>query len=1208
MKMRRIFSAFLAVVMLLSVMPALVTGASAAEDTTGGLFLDKTATLTNDGTYTIDLEAYATGTPVVSQVKEGIPLDIVMVVDHSGSMQTQGYLESLKAAVAKFVHEISENGKSFNVNHRIAITTFANKGKGTQTGTQEDSDFSYVGTKDPNWGNTGLFKNDGTFENYGSPIYKKVTSQNSITTSGNTDRNSKYYIQIETADGKGEWVQIQYLSNAWRYFSDGSDYGTSIGNTSTLWSKYEVYEYTGSDYNLDNEDYKNAWIDVRSGDGVNPVITNAISSFAANGPTYPAAAMDMAMKALENLPMSGEERNKLVVVFTDGQPGFSSFEEAEANAALESASVIKNAGIEIYTIGLYKTASTNNTNFMNYLSSNYGPVTNMDGEGGYGYTEISGTATAANTSGNSRTNYYVLDEGVYRQVYTTRGGSTGNRNYTWWYYDENNQQVTIQAANNSRNYSGTRTLYEWGAVQEADKYYHTTADMNQLSGIFQTITVDSTTTDTTIALGVDAIVRDVMATGFELTENTVITVKTQPGRYTGDLDAFQITEDQISWGAASTVATMNYPENDTITQNGYTITVTESDVAAHGSTVDVTGFNFHEKYICNGHDGYRLLVTITGVKADASLATGTKVFTNHGSSGVYEPAHSDVDQDGVPGEAQGSFENPTTYFNPVTYVMDYAKPMTTNAGDMKLNQIVNADNDGYNYFAQPNMKLTANYGQVTVSASAFGYTPVTMKWNGYDTFYLFGTTADAEIKAADANANGNVWSKVTVIPANNVYYEDTFVQGENSVEVGIEFGDGWTLENTTAPGSNVENPESGENTEDDDQGGVHGWEDSLADDTGYSDGTAHVAGSGATATFTFTGTGVDIYSRTNMNAGLIMANIYSGEEASGLPLRTLLIDNFSHSGDYYMIPTLAIHQQIKRVNGQTQFDKNGVMILEPMPHGTYTVKLTVIATTDDADFDGEKETRSTYYLDGIRVYNPLGNVDQVVKEAYGDGELNAAFAEVRDILLDAGNFTGESTAVDGVVFIDQIVNMDSEGNVTEGPVPGSTADIGIYEVIGPENEVYLAEEQSIAFAPGNGGAYYVGLKSPTGEPVKVVFSGNTGSMEMITISHTTDLFYEVGCGGEIVTIMNDGGALLSITKIKVTQPVNATEELQMFRAVSREEVLAAAEKVYTSVNKAPDFDIEIENPEEEPVTLPNLGEMLRGLVIRIIDDLWDWFH
>ena len=65
----------------------------------------------------------------------------------------------------------------------------------------------------------------------------------------------------------------------------------------------------------------------------------------------------------------------------------------------------------------------------------------------------------------------------------------------------------------------------------------------------------------------------------------------------------------------------------------------------------------------------------------------------------------------------------------------------------------------------------------------------------------------------------------------------------------------------------------------------------------------------ATATFTFTGTGVDVYSRTNLETGLIMASIYRGEVAEGLPLRTLVIDNFAYSGDYYMIPTLSTIRQ-----------------------------------------------------------------------------------------------------------------------------------------------------------------------------------------------------------------------------------------------------------------------------------------------------------
>ena len=1219
MKMRRLISAVLAVVMLLSVMPVFAAKVSAAEgEAPGGLFLDKTATLTNDGTYTIDLEAYATGTPVVSTVKEGIPLDIVLVVDHSGSMQTQNYLGSLKTAVANFVKSVADNGEAFNVNHRIAITTFANKGNGTQSGTQEDSDFSYVGKKDPNWGNTGLFKNDGTFENYGSPIYTKVTSRDAISTSAGNGKASKYYVEIETEDGNGEWVQIQYSSNRWYYFSDGSDYGTEIGSTTSLWNNYEVYEYTGSNLNLDNEDYTNAWMNVNDGTGVNPIITNAINSFAANGPTYPAAAMEMAMKALENLPMSGEERNKLVVVFTDGQPGYSSFEADEANRALEAASVIKNAGIDIYTIGLYSTASSNNTNFMNYLSSNYGPVVNMDGELTPVYTEA---ATVSSPSFGSydttaTTNYYFREGNAYYQVSVSREYNWSSRrweNYQWYYTDAEGNQQTICTTQNYDNDPKLYTKTAGKGEKLADKYYHTTADMTQLNEIFQTITVDSTTTDTTVALGADAILKDVMASGFKLTDRSVITVKTQPGTYSGNLDAFEITEDKITWDwdedAVKTVATLNYSkDNTTITQNGYTITVTESDVDTHGCSVDVTGFNYHEKYICNGHPGYRLMVTITGIEADATVKTGSEVYTNHGASGVYEPANSDSDNDGVPGEAQGSFEGPTTYFNAATYVMDYAKTMTVSASDIKLAQLLSADADGYHYFETTKTDLDEGYGKVSVAGDAFTYAPETMKWDGYDTFFFFGSTNDETIKAADANSNGNVWSKISVIPANNVYYEDTFVTNESTGTVGIEFSDGWTV---SSVGSNVENPEVGESTNEDAQGGVHGWEDSLADDTGYSDGTAAVGTTGATATFTFTGTGVDIYSRTNMQTGLIMAAIYEGGEATGLALRTLVVDNFAHSGDYYMIPTLSIHEKVLRADGKTQYDENGNMLFEDLVYGTYTVKLTVFAATGDVDFDGVEETRSTYYLDGIRVYNPLGSVlDPVVKEAYGDDELNASFEEVRDILLDANSFSNTDPSA-GAVFIDQIVTKNEEGEFEEGAVPGSTTDIGVYEAIGPENEVYLDQNQMIAFAPGEGEKYYVGLKSPTGKPVTVMITAGE-NVETFTVDHTTDLFYEIAAAeGDIVTIMNTSEDILSITKIKATNPNPEMLTFAMFRSVRREEVLEAADAAYAAANapEEPELpDVEIENPEtQEPENKPGYGGLL-DLVVSIIGSLWDWFH
>lgn len=51
-----------------------------------GMVINKTASDNGDGTYTITLEAYATGAKLVTEVTKDIPADIVLVLDQSGSM------------------------------------------------------------------------------------------------------------------------------------------------------------------------------------------------------------------------------------------------------------------------------------------------------------------------------------------------------------------------------------------------------------------------------------------------------------------------------------------------------------------------------------------------------------------------------------------------------------------------------------------------------------------------------------------------------------------------------------------------------------------------------------------------------------------------------------------------------------------------------------------------------------------------------------------------------------------------------------------------------------------------------------------------------------------------------------------------------------------------------------------------------------------
>jgi hypothetical protein len=305
------------------------------------------------------------------------------------------------------------------------------------------------------------------------------------------------------------------------------------------------------------------------------------------------------------------------------------------------------------------------------------------------------------------------------------------------------------------------------------------------------------------------------------------------------------------------------------------------------------------------------------------------------------------------------------------------------------------------------------------------------------------------------------------------------------------------------------------------------------------------------------------------------------------------MDNFSISGGYYQIPTLSLHE--KNVN-KTDAEGNIVTVQEPLEHGTYTVKLTVVAKTDDADDDGVKTRRYTYHLDGIRIYNPIQNLegDETVKKAYGEEELNASFVEVRDILLDAESFDADGACY-GVVFLDQKPNGNNTPDLgEEGAVGVKNEEIGLYECYGPKNEVYLGSDQSIAFVPKAGMHYYVGLKSPTGKEAQVQFLWE-GNLQELTISHTTDLYYEIDPYVEdgVVVIDNIGDSLVSITKIKVTgpdgtkvepadffEPVDQPTMLRMVRTLREE---AAAEPEIPEENEPTEPtgpEVDIENPTE----------------------------
>lgn len=86
--------------------------------------LSKTAVANGDGTYTIQLEAYATGSKVTTSINKDIPTDIVLVLDQSGSMadeMSQYEFEPYTDKTNGQYYELRHNGATNpNLWHKLA--------------------------------------------------------------------------------------------------------------------------------------------------------------------------------------------------------------------------------------------------------------------------------------------------------------------------------------------------------------------------------------------------------------------------------------------------------------------------------------------------------------------------------------------------------------------------------------------------------------------------------------------------------------------------------------------------------------------------------------------------------------------------------------------------------------------------------------------------------------------------------------------------------------------------------------------------------------------------------------------------------------------------------------------------------------------------------------------------------------------------------
>lgn len=605
---------------------ALPVYAAGDGDEKKGMEISKTAADNGDGTYTITLEAYATGEKFSTEVTKDVPADIVLVLDQSRSMTSNMNTYDFRLYENKDnsdYYDLRHNGgRNENLYHKLddgsyvtvsverhrpytyteCPTTWTNDG-GKRSDYYSNRENLYikngenyekvelVRTGSSIWGYTFTYTfPDGStivskrsvtvpdFQGKG-PLYVRSESQDRNTyeyTYSYTDSNGDRQ-EIGTSTGQNtepdfslyerftvsSMSRLQALKNAVSGFTNsvsekakgedgilgtGDDVdhrvavvGFATGNYTNDSSDYPTYENTevfvgSTQYNYNNNAssyYKEALQDMNTQAGQDNVNAST-DALAARGATYPNYGLEMAKGILDANPVpQDEKRSRVVVLFTDGSPGWSGYESDVANAAISEAQELKNDGVTVYSVGIFEGAD----------------------------------ATSAG-----------IAEGA------------------------NNRQANQFMQNVSSN-NGT---------PQDPSYYLSASDADTLNDIFEQISDNIEQGGSSTTLDEQAVIKDIIAPQFELPAGTTVNdIKLETYRYTGEN---QWVENNDKMGAVATI---------------------------NGDKVDVTGFNFSENWCgtetTNGQTTYRgnkLVISFPVTVKDGFLG-GNGVYTNT-SAGVYE--------------------------------------------------------------------------------------------------------------------------------------------------------------------------------------------------------------------------------------------------------------------------------------------------------------------------------------------------------------------------------------------------------------------------------------------------------------------------------------------------------------------------------------------------------------------------------------------
>lgn len=618
----------LSLLLCLSLFCALIvpgTRAYADNEPDSGMKISKTATANNDGSYTITLEAFATGSKVITEQKTDIPTDIVLVIDQSGSMKDPigGYTYTAYRKGSGWnsrnyhneeYYPLRHNGGSENLWHKL------NNNEYIAVSVEQKMVYTAIS----GWSNRKYHDNQNSLYCLVLGEYKSVT----VKREGHLFSADEYWYTVDgqqilytTGDDSipnfGQYAPLYQSVKKYIYsytlngattvieesFGDGSspdtqfyrrDYSSSAGDTrlnalknaATTFANAVAAKaagedgdinapadnvnhriavvgfasgqrYNGTNYNYNNTEvfvgsnqyrygtaaqgqYGNAFQNMNTSTGVGNV-SASIEALSADGGTLTNLGLEMGNGIFGANPIAeGEKRNRVVIVFSDGVPGWSGYDSDTANSAIAQAGTAKNTyGATVYTIGIFPGAD-------------------------------------ATSAGNQN------------------GNETEKAN---WFM----QRVS------------SNTQYP-----QSPSYYLSAADAGTLNSIFQQISNQIETGGAETTLGSETVVKDIISPYFTLPAGTTASgIRIDTYACTGK-DGNTYTWSGTSGGPSGATATVD------------------------GDQVSVTGFDFSENWCGTETDaqgnstvrGNKLVISFE-VSPKSGFLGGNEVITN-ASAGIYE--------------------------------------------------------------------------------------------------------------------------------------------------------------------------------------------------------------------------------------------------------------------------------------------------------------------------------------------------------------------------------------------------------------------------------------------------------------------------------------------------------------------------------------------------------------------------------------------